>query len=62
MMRRSAVFLIAVLLGAALIVPVSAASLFPLDSGSMFTDRKARGVGDLVTVIIVEQAQARQKR
>ena len=28
MMRRSAVFLIAVLLGAALIVPVSAASLF----------------------------------
>lgn len=60
MMRRSAVFLIAVLLGAALIVPVSAASLFPLDSGSMFTDRKARGVGDLVTVIIVEQAQARQ--
>ena len=26
----------------------------------MFADRKARGVGDLVTVIIVEQAQARQ--
>lgn len=36
------------------------ASLFPLDSGSMFSDRKARNIDDLVTVIIVEQAQARQ--
>ena len=43
-----------------LALPVAAESLFPLDKGSMFADRKARDVGDLVTVIIVEQAQARQ--
>ncbi|HHT74284.1 MAG TPA: flagellar basal body L-ring protein FlgH [Firmicutes bacterium] len=43
-----------------LALPAAAESLFPLDKGSMFADRKARDVGDLVTVIIVEQAQARQ--
>lgn len=38
-----------------------AQSLFPIDQpASMFADRKARSIGDLVTVIIVEQAQARQ--
>lgn len=38
-----------------------AESLFPVDQpASMFADRKARRPGDLVTVIIVEQAQARQ--
>ncbi len=50
----------AVLLCIALALPASAVSLFPLDKGSMYADRKARNVGDLVTVIIVEQAQARQ--
>lgn len=49
-----------VLLCIALALPASAVSLFPLDKGSMYADRKARNVGDLVTVIIVEQAQARQ--
>ena len=38
-----------------------AQSLYPVDqNSSMFADRKARRPGDLVTVIIVEQAQARQ--
>lgn len=39
---------------------VLAQSLYPLDKPSMFEDQKARRPGDLVTVIIVEQAQARQ--
>ncbi|NLL42501.1 MAG: flagellar basal body L-ring protein FlgH [Firmicutes bacterium] len=39
---------------------VLAQSLYPTDAPSMFEDRKARRVGDLVTVIIVEQATARQ--
>jgi len=38
-----------------------AESLFPVDQpASMYADRKARRPGDLVTVIIVEQAQPRQ--
>lgn len=39
---------------------MSATSLYPVDKASMFEDQKARRLGDLVTVIIVEQAQARQ--
>lgn len=39
---------------------IGAQSLYPLDKASMFEDQKARRPGDLVTVIIVEQAQARQ--
>lgn len=35
-------------------------SLYPTDKPSLFEDRKARRPGDLVTVIIAEQAQARQ--
>lgn len=35
-------------------------SLYPVDKPSMFEDQKAKRPGDLVTVIIVEQAQARQ--
>lgn len=37
-----------------------AQSLYPADKPSMFEDQKAKRPGDLVTVIIVEQAQARQ--
>ncbi len=37
-----------------------ATSLFQPVNHSMFADQKARAVGDLVTLIIVEQAQARQ--
>jgi flagellar L-ring protein precursor FlgH len=56
---RIAVLLLIICLAAA--GQVWASSLFPLDNGgSMFADRKARNLGDLVTVIIVEQAQARQ--
>jgi len=58
-MKRALAAVLAVLAGLMLALP-AAASLFPLDKGSMFADRKARNVGDLVTVIIVEQAQARQ--
>lgn len=39
---------------------VFATSLYPVDKASMFEDQKAKRLGDLVTVIIVEQAQARQ--
>lgn len=41
-------------------IDASANSLFPMDEPSMFVDNKARNPGDLVTVIIVEQAQAKQ--
>lgn len=37
-----------------------AQSLYPVDKPSMFEDQKAKRVGDLVTVIIVERAQASQ--
>ncbi len=42
------------------VVQVSASSLYPTDKPSMYEDRKAKREGDLVTVIIMEQAQARQ--
>lgn len=41
-------------------IPALANSLYPSDKASMFQDQKARREGDLVTVIIIEQAQARQ--
>lgn len=41
-------------------VQVNATSLYPTDKPSLYEDRKAKREGDLVTVIIVEQAQARQ--
>ncbi len=37
-----------------------AVSLFASSPSSMFADTKARGIGDLVTVVIVEQARATQ--
>ena len=37
-----------------------AQSLYPVDKPSLFEDKKAKTPRDLVTVIIVEQAQARQ--
>lgn len=40
--------------------PVGATSLFQTSPASMFADQKARQVGDLVTVIIMERAQASQ--
>ncbi|HHY10831.1 MAG TPA: flagellar basal body L-ring protein FlgH [Firmicutes bacterium] len=38
-----------------------ATSLYPMDKDSMFADKKGRREGDLITVIIVEQAEARQQ-
>jgi len=63
--RRLTIITIAVLSAVGIIMGSSALilaeSLFPVDQPqSMFSDRKARRPGDLVTVIIVEQAQARQ--
>lgn len=61
-MRKTTLFgvlLIAVLLAASW-APVLGQSLYPVDKPSMFEDHKAKRPGDLVTVIIVEQAQARQ--
>lgn len=39
---------------------VQAASLWTQQGGDLFTDHKANQVGDLVTIIIVEQSQASQ--
>jgi len=41
-----------------MVVSTEAGSLWTHRVGSMFSDRKARGVGDIVTVIISEQASA----
>ncbi len=64
-MRRFTLVAIVLLCAAGLLMFSSAfalaESLFPVDQpSSLFADRKARRPGDLVTVIIVEQAQARQ--
>lgn len=40
---------------------LQATSLYPIDKASMFEDSKGRHEGDLITVIIVEQAEARQR-
>lgn len=61
-MRKSTLFcvlLIAILLASSW-SPALGQSLYPVDKPSMFEDHKAKRPGDLVTVIIVEQAQARQ--
>lgn len=42
------------------VVPTFANSLYPTNQPSMYEDRKAKREGDLVTVIIMEQAQAKQ--
>lgn len=64
-MKRFGIFTLTLLSALGLVmgpaVLTLAQSLYPVDqNSSMFVDRKARRPGDLVTVIIVEQAQARQ--
>lgn len=64
-MKRFGIFTLTLLSALGLVmgpaVLTLAQSLYPVDqNSSMFADRKARRPGDLVTVIIVEQAQARQ--
>lgn len=54
--RVIALLFFAVVAGAA---PVAASSLW-VAQGSMFADQKARSVGDLVTLIIVERTEASQ--
>ncbi|MFO7264667.1 MAG: flagellar basal body L-ring protein FlgH [Limnochordales bacterium] len=59
--RRAACLAVLLALGAGLALPAAAngGSLWR-DGDSLFSDRKARRVGDLVTIIIVERAQATQ--
>lgn len=60
-MKRLAAFVIASLLVVGLGVgDALASSLWDGGAGSMFADRKARRVGDLVTLIIVERSEASQ--
>ncbi len=56
----SLVLTMLVVVSLALIQVVSAQSLYPSNQPSMFEDQKAKRAGDLVTVIIVERATARQ--
>ena len=56
--RRCIVLRVVLLLAGT--ITASATSLYPIDKPSLYEDQKARRPGDLVTVIIVEQAQARQ--
>lgn len=58
LVRHSFVLSIVILMAGSSVV--LGTSLYPADKPSMFEDKKARRPGDLVTVIIVEQAQARQ--
>lgn len=59
--RRAACLAVLLALGVGLALPAAAngGSLWR-DGDSLFSDRKARRVGDLVTIIIVERAQATQ--
>lgn len=59
MARAVAVMAVVLLVGAGA-GDVLAASLWDASAGSMFADRKARQVGDLVTLIIVERSEASQ--
>jgi Flagellar basal body L-ring protein len=60
MKRRMGLLGASVLILLMLVAQAQAQSLWDSASGSMFTDRKARGVGDLVTLIIVERSEASQ--
>lgn len=61
-MKKNRLVTVVIVLGLALMFAgqVFGQSLYPVDKPSMFEDKKAKRPGDLVTVIIVEQAQARQ--
>lgn len=55
--NRLMILVAAVVLGAAAAWPAAASSLWT-GAGSLYADNKARQVGDLVTIIIVERTQA----
>lgn len=61
-MKKNRLVTVVIVLGLTLMFAgqVFGQSLYPVDKPSMFEDKKAKRPGDLVTVIIVEQAQARQ--
>ena len=58
--RYARMVVLIVILALVVAANVSATSLFKSSSSSMFADQKAREVGDLVTVLIVERSQATQ--
>jgi len=58
--NRLVLFLLALFASAAIASSGAAAASLWTDGDSLFADRKARRVGDLVTIIIVERAQATQ--
>ncbi|NLY11596.1 MAG: flagellar basal body L-ring protein FlgH [Firmicutes bacterium] len=60
LIRWLGIVTISLLLVSQFSVSVLAISLFETNGKSMFSDQKARQVGDLVTVLIVEKAQATQ--
>lgn len=60
MKRWIGLAVLAVLLSATAAPAAWAASLWDASSGSLFADHKARRVGDLVTLIIVERTEASQ--
>ncbi|HHX01556.1 MAG TPA: flagellar basal body L-ring protein FlgH [Firmicutes bacterium] len=59
-LRRFAPIMIAIWIVLILSAGAAASSLFAPSSGSLFSDYKARRIGDLVTVLIIEQARATQ--
>ncbi|HKM16817.1 MAG TPA: flagellar basal body L-ring protein FlgH, partial [Limnochordia bacterium] len=58
--RKVAPIMVIIWIVLALAAGAAASSLFAPSSGSLFSDYKARQVGDLVTVLIIEQARATQ--
>ena len=59
-LRRVAPIMIGICLVLVLSAGAAATSLFSPSTGSLYSDYKARNVGDLVTVLIIEQSRATQ--
>lgn len=55
------ILLFLALAAVALAAPAGADSLWSGGAGSLFTDQKARGVGDLITVVVVQQTVTQHK-
>lgn len=60
MKRLTIIAAVGLLIACMMVSTAWASSLWDSSSGSMFADRKARKVGDLVTLIIVERSEASQ--
>lgn len=60
-MKKALIVLFAALIAASAALPVAAASLWSDNAESLYTDKKALYVGDIVTIVVKEQTQATQK-